>query len=167
MNPWLIYWAPQLHLPFGGNVAQRIEPNVTWFFDAIDARAGDSKIERKAFEVASYGRQLGLITELLLDISKDTPPQSSKGKEALRRITEISEEIEGLKKRDADEITSEVEQLIARLKTSHKDAFPRLRGQIERALDAAVVPEPERVIEAVPQAAPPKLAAPKRDKRKG
>jgi hypothetical protein len=34
-------------------------PNANWFFDAIPAQAGNAKIEQKAFEVASYGRQLG------------------------------------------------------------------------------------------------------------
>jgi hypothetical protein len=68
--PWLWFWAPQLHFPFSGNVAQRIEPDTRWFFQGIDPSAGDPHIEEKAFAVASYGRQLGLITEVLIEYTK-------------------------------------------------------------------------------------------------
>ena len=70
MYPWLFLWAPQLQLPFSGDVAQRIEPRTQWFFDGIDASAGDGRIERRAFEVASYGRQLGLLAEVLVEATR-------------------------------------------------------------------------------------------------
>jgi hypothetical protein len=134
MNPWLVFWAPQLHLPFGGDVAQRIEPNTNWFFDSIAPAAGDSTVERKAFEVASYGRQLGLITEVLTDITTQVAPSSKEGKKALERLRAIQTQIEGLKEKDAAEIAQEVQTLVAQLKRRHKDKYPRLRQQIERAL---------------------------------
>ena len=34
MYPWFRFWAPQLHFPFSGSVAQRIEPDNRMFFDA-------------------------------------------------------------------------------------------------------------------------------------
>ena len=40
MNPWFFFWAPQLTMPFGGSVAQRIEPDTTWFFNGIAPTAG-------------------------------------------------------------------------------------------------------------------------------
>ena len=30
MFPWLWLWAPQLHFPWSGDVAQDIEPTTTW-----------------------------------------------------------------------------------------------------------------------------------------
>jgi hypothetical protein len=48
-----------VHFPWIGGDAQRIEPNANWFFDAIPAQVGNAKIEQKAFEIASYNRQLG------------------------------------------------------------------------------------------------------------
>ena len=134
MFPWLIFWAPRVHLPFGGNVDQQIEPNASWFFDAIPARAGDSTIERRAFEVASYGRQLGLLTELVTDMASQTPPRGERGNEALERLSVIQKEIDELKQRDATDVTREVETLIAHLKKRHKDQYPVLRMQIEQAL---------------------------------
>ena len=94
MYPWLFLWAPQLQLPFSGDVAQRIEPRTQWFFDGIDSTSGDPVIERKAFDVASYGRQLGLLTELLLDMAAQTPPRTRAGREARQRLQKIQAEIE-------------------------------------------------------------------------
>lgn len=137
MYPWLFLWAPQLHLPFGGNVAQQIDPNTNWFFDAIAPTAGNGAIERKAFDVASYGRQLGLITEVLLDIAAKTPPTDAAGVDALDRLAKIKIAIDGVKTQDASLLELEIESLIGRLKRSHKDEFPAIRKQIERSLAAA------------------------------
>lgn len=134
MNPWLVFWAPQLHLPFSGSVAQRIEPNTNWFFDAIPPTAGDSQVEKKAFEVASYGRQLGLITEVLIDIAKKIPPGTDDGRESLQRLKDIQAEIERLKEQDAAALARDVEAKVERLKKKHKAQYPQLKQKIQRAL---------------------------------
>ena len=69
MFPWLWFWAPQFHFPWSGSVAQQIDPDLGWFFGAIRPGAGDATVEREAFEVASYGKQLGLISEALVSSS--------------------------------------------------------------------------------------------------
>jgi hypothetical protein len=56
MFPVFWIWSPQLHYPWSGSVAQQIEPNTNWFFDAISPTAGVAAIEKRAFERASYGR---------------------------------------------------------------------------------------------------------------
>lgn len=62
MMTWPLIWAPQwhLHFPFSGSVAQDIDPDVNWFFAGIRPQAGNKEIERKAFDIASYGRATGL-----------------------------------------------------------------------------------------------------------
>ena len=100
--PWFWFWMPQfqfpaIHFPFSGAVAQRIEPNTNWFFDSIRPWAGDGRIEQQAFDVASYGRQLGLITDLLLDLADQQQPDSPQGREALARLAAIRAQIETLK----------------------------------------------------------------------
>lgn len=134
MNPWLVFWAPHLYLPFSGSVAQRIEPNTSWFFDSIAPSAGHARIEKKAFEVASYGRQLGLITEVLLDITKKSPPNTEEGRESLRRLRAIQAEIEQLKEQDADALVLDIEAKISRLKRRHKAKYPQLRQKIQRSI---------------------------------
>ena len=135
MYPWFFFWAPQVTLPFGGSVAQRIEPNTNWFFDGIDPGAGDPAIERKAFEVASYGRQLGLLTEVLVDLAAQTPPTTAKGRKSLQRLQEIQRRIEEVKERDAIDALEQIDGLLARLKKTHPERVAVARQRIARALE--------------------------------
>lgn len=132
MFPWLFLWAPQLQLPFSGDVAQRIEPRTQWFFDGIDSASGDPVIERKAFEVASYGRQLGLITELLQDLAVQTPPRTAAGRKARERLLAIQAEIERIKTEDAASQVQMVEAGLRRLQTHHKAEYEALRARLQQ-----------------------------------
>jgi hypothetical protein len=134
MNPWFFLWAPQLTMPFGGSVAQRIEPDTTWFFNGIAPTAGDPRIERKAFDVATYGRQLGLITEVLVDLAAQTPPTTAKGQKSLKRLREIQLRIEQVKETDAIDALEQIDALLARLKKSHPERLAAARQRIARAL---------------------------------
>jgi len=96
--PWLWLWAPQFHFPWSGNVAQRIEPDTRWFFEGIDPSAGDADIEEKAFSVASYGRQLGLITEVIIDLAEQAELKSVQGAASLERLKRIRDQIERIKR---------------------------------------------------------------------
>ena len=95
MYPWLWFWAPHVHLPWSGDVAQQIEPSTQWFFGSIKPGAGNARIEEKAFAVASYGKQLGHIAEVLIDLAErsgNLGPQAADSLEELRRIrAEIDE----------------------------------------------------------------------------
>lgn len=137
MFPWLFFYAPQWQFPFSGSVAQRIEPQTQWFFDAIDPGAGNGRIERQAFEVASYGRQLGLLAEVLVDLAEQLPPRSVEAGESLQRIKDIQSQIEAIKARDAASLVSDVERALDRLHLHHPEAFQRLRGRIQQRLAAS------------------------------
>ena len=66
-------WSPQFYFPWSGGVMQQIDPDPTWFSHWITPGAGNAAIEEKAFSgVASYGKQLGLITDVLLAIVDET-----------------------------------------------------------------------------------------------
>jgi hypothetical protein len=134
MNPWFFFWAPQLTMPFGGSVAQRIEPDTQWFFNGIPPTAGDPAIERKAFDVASYGRQLGLITEVLVDLAGQTPPKSAKGQKSLQRLRDIQLRIEQVKEQDAIDALEQIDALLARLKKAHPERLAAARQRIAHAL---------------------------------
>lgn len=68
-----LFWnlSPQFFLPWSGSVRQDIE--LDRFFNAIPRSAGDGAIEEAAFKRASYGSQLGWMTEVLLETMKDVP----------------------------------------------------------------------------------------------
>lgn len=134
MFPWFFVFAPQWQLPFSGSVMQRIDPQTHWFFDGIDGNAGDGRIERQAFEVASYGRQLGLIAEVLVDLAEQSPPKSAKATESLRRLKLIQAEIEQIKAKDAGDLVREIEVALDRLERRDKPEFDRLGQRLKQRL---------------------------------
>lgn len=130
MNPWQWSWAPQINLPWSGNVAQQIEPNTSWFFGAIPPEAGNGRIEKRAFEVASYGRQLGLITEVLLELAVKNPDLAAPGAKSLAELKRIQAEIEKIKVEESQSAAQQVEKLLKDLKERDADEFKDLVARL-------------------------------------
>ena len=61
MIPWIWFWAPRIQYPYSGALSQWVQPNTSWFFDAIPPQAGIGEIEKKIFDVASYPERLKLL----------------------------------------------------------------------------------------------------------
>ena len=135
MNPWQLFWAPQFYFPFGGSVAQRIEPNTNWFFGSIQPGAGDAVIEQKAFAIASYGKQLGLITEILLDVVERAEPITAEGQKALKDLRKIRTAIEGLKDQNIDMLIADVESKVNRIRKRDKAKAQELSNKISNQLN--------------------------------
>jgi hypothetical protein len=132
MFPWLWLFAPQVHYPWSGGVAQHIAPETDWFFAGIAPTAGDPRIERQAFEVASYGRQLGLITEVLLDLAAQMPPRTAQGRESLARLQSIQAAIEDLKQAEHERVAESLAEQVR--------AIQRVGGARAEALNARLQP---------------------------
>ena len=139
MFPWFWFWAPTLHFPFSGAVAQRIDPDTSWFFRGIAPSAGDADVEHQAFNVASYGRQLGLITEVLIELARQVGTQSPQAAESLARLQTIHGRIEAIK---TDAATTRVEQVSAQVRALQRqggapyaDLLRQLRPLLGRKAD--------------------------------
>ena len=85
---WMFRW------PLSGDVNQRI--TAPWFSPSLTVNyAGDPQIEdRVVTQVASYGRQLGWLTEIIIALAHQKPPPP----ETLRRLEDAAAKIEALKK---------------------------------------------------------------------
>ncbi|MEK8029446.1 hypothetical protein AACH06_01320 [Ideonella sp. DXS29W] len=129
MFPWLWFWAPQFHFPWSGDVAQRVEPNTHWFFQGISPTAGHADIEEKAFGVASYGKQLGLITEVLLALAEQADRTAPETAESLAKLKAIASEIEAIKRHEYDQTATELE---AQVKALQRQGGPRYAELVER-----------------------------------
>jgi hypothetical protein len=131
MLPWLWLFAPQVHLPWSGSVAQQIAPDTHWFFSGIAPGAGDARIEEQAFAVASYGKQLGLITEVLLALAQESPKASAAAKDSIAKLERIRAEIERLKgaeyARAADTLAEQVHAIQQRGGAKARALSARLR----------------------------------------
>jgi hypothetical protein len=130
MYPWLWLWAPQLHFPWSGNVAQRIEPNTEWFFEGIKPGAGNPRIEQKAFDVASYGKQLGLITDILIDLADRVRPTSDLAALSLERLKTIRNEIERIKTAEYASRALDIEAQVLELKRKGGPSYTRLAERL-------------------------------------
>ncbi len=141
MYPWLWFWAPQLHFPWSGSVAQRIEPTTDWFFAGINPGAGNSRIEQKAFDVASYGKQLGLITEILIDLADRARPTSELAGRSLERLKRIREEIERIKTAEYSSQALDVEAQVLELKRKGDPSYARLAERLRTILRESASPD--------------------------
>ena len=113
MYPWIWIWAPQVRLPWSGDVVQDIDPSTTWFFKGIQPGAGNARIEEKAFAVASYGKQLGLLTEVLIELAEKSSDRGAACAGPLKELKRIQAEIEKLKEAEYDRELREIEARIA------------------------------------------------------
>jgi len=139
MYPWLWLWAPQLNFPWSGDVAQEIEPTTSWFFRGIRPAAGDAEIEEKAFSVASYGKQLGLITEVLIDVAEQVGIQSAESRQSLDRLKRIREAIDQIKTVECRSRVSGIASQVAEIKRKGGSEYAQLSRTL---LPLLVGPEP-------------------------
>ena len=79
--------------PWSGNVAQRI--TAPWFSPSLTVNyAGDAAVEdRVVTEVASYGKQLGWLTEMVIASANGQPLPT----ETLARLEKAAREIDAIK----------------------------------------------------------------------
>ncbi len=126
MYPWFWFWAPQIHLPFSGSVAQEIAPDTDWFFDSIRPEAGNGDVEKKIFEVASYGRQLGLITEVLLALADGETVDRETAAQSLERLKQIQREVEDVKRTNTTRTADAAIALLRKLRDSDRRELERV-----------------------------------------
>lgn len=112
MYPWLWLWVAHVEFPLSGNVTQDIDPVANLFSKSVDPDAGNPNIEQKAFEVASYGKQLGLITEVLIEIAEEYLRGKGKNNDSLQELKRIKGEIEKLKISEYEAELNDIERKI-------------------------------------------------------
>lgn len=139
MVPWLWLWAPQLNLPWSGDVAQEIEPTTSWFFRGIRPSAGDAEIEEKAFSIASYGKQLGLITDVLIDVAEQVGTQSAESTESMNRLKRIREAIDQIKTVQRASRVSGIASEVADIKRKGGTEYAELSRTLLPLLEASGV----------------------------
>jgi hypothetical protein len=137
MYPWLWFWAPQIHFPWSGSVSQQIEPNTSWFSDLIKPAAGNAEIERQAFAVASYGRQLGLLTEVLIDVAEKTEELSPEAAKSLERLRMIKTSIESIKHAEYETAASRLALEVQAIQRRGGEEYEKLSQRLLPLLSSA------------------------------
>ncbi len=126
MYPWLWFWAPQVHYPWSGALSQNIHPNTSWFSDLIKPGAGNAGIEQQAFSVATYGKQLGLITEVLIGVVEQTKSLSPEAAESLARLREIKTSIDAIKNSEYDDVATRLAADVRSIRSRGGAEYERL-----------------------------------------
>ena len=126
MYPWFWSWAPRIQLPFSGALSQWVEPNTDWFFGSIPPQAGIGDVEKKIFDVASYGRQLGLITEVLLASVREESLESEEARRSLARLKRIQADIENVKSEHELQLADAAVAILERLRAKNPDELARV-----------------------------------------
>jgi hypothetical protein len=135
MYPWLWLWAPQIHWPLS-NFSQDIAPVTDWAF-GIPPNAGDAQIEKEAVQVASYGRQLGLISEVLLAQAGSDRVDGKKAAQSLKRLEGIYGRIEETKKKVRLETREALIAQLQNLRESDREAFAYVVQRLGATVPAA------------------------------
>ena len=114
------FW--MFRLPLSGDVNQRI--TAPWFSPAVTVNyAGDPVIEdRVVTEVASYGRQIGWLSEIALALAKNKPLPE----ETLRRLEKATAEIAAIKKDVQRTAVDAANAALDRLKRDDPSAYQKL-----------------------------------------
>lgn len=109
-------------------------PNVTVNF------AGNPAVEREVTEdVASYGRQIGWLNDIVLALSGDAAiERNSKAGESLMKLKEAQTKIDAIKKRRQDVAVNNARGALVNLAATDQDAYSRL----VRSLDPNSPPAP-------------------------
>ena len=119
---WLFRW------PLSGNVNERI--TAPWFSPSLTVNyAGDARIEdRVVTEVASYGRQLGWLTEIAIALAHKQDLHS----EALRHIEEAAAKIEKIKKEVHPSALEAATEALDRLERDRPAEYEKLLSERQR-----------------------------------
>ena len=125
--PWL---QSNYNFPLSGNVNQKIEPD--WFFNTIDSEVGDSEVEKEIFlKVASYGKQIGMLTEVVLSIA-DHLKVESKDIQTLVDLKELQAKVEAIKTSKKDRVKKNAELIMDKLKSCDPEGFNSLLMKYEK-----------------------------------
>ena len=127
MFPLYRYFSPHFRFPFSGDVNQQIAPETDWFFGNINPEVGDGEIEKEVFlKIASYGKQLGKITSVLLALIEElrkNKPSVLKDFPEFDELVELHEKIERIKEENKDRNRDYARRILDKLIESDDTEF--------------------------------------------
>lgn len=119
-------------LPLSGDVMQRI--SLPWFSPTFNF-AGDAGIEKQVVsEVASYGKQIGWLNELVIKLAE----QQAVDVDVLKKVKKAVEDIDEIKKIHASAVLHTADDALKQLKASEPQLYKEL---IRRCADEAARPD--------------------------
>lgn len=122
MNPWLFPWWGMFRGPLSGDVTQDIAPVTSWLSPQLEFNfAGDRRIESEVVaEIASYGKQLGILSDAVLELAEGETG------EGMARLKALAADIDEVKQQHTDKLEQRAKAELDRLKHQDPQALARL-----------------------------------------
>lgn len=136
MTPFDMYttmlqpWQQMINLyraPLSGDVTQDINPVTSWLSPQFEFNfAGNRQLESKVVsQVASYGKQLGVVTDALVELA-----QGEQGK-ALKKLQQMQADIEQLKQQHQQQLLAQVKSGLGELQRKDPEALKQLLTEFQ------------------------------------
>ncbi|MEI2384177.1 hypothetical protein [Breoghania sp. JC706] len=123
------FWPTEVKFPGADGNYQMISPTSGWFSTTVNYKGSPVIEQRIASEVAGAGRQLGIITEAVLELAG-----TRKG-EKIDRLREMNARIAEIKQRSLSQMRREARETLEALAERDKDEARRVAENILRDLD--------------------------------
>jgi hypothetical protein len=138
MFPWIWVYAPNVTWPLSGAVDVSLDA----FFRGIQPGAGVPAIEKRVFEQASYGKQLGWLTDVVVDALGPETLTSAAAKGSLTSLKKLHSKIETIKNEHRQDRAAAAIALLDQMQADSPEELKRLlaRYQIEGALSGTRPP---------------------------
>lgn len=122
---WAEAWTRAVYLPLSGPVVQDIAPETHWFSPTLEFNiAGNRRIEADVVaNVASYGKQLGIVTEALLALAGEA---SEADTPEVKRLRALAARIETRKDRHKADLAETAQRALEDLEQADPAAYARL-----------------------------------------
>ena len=123
-------WQQMINLyraPLSGDVTQDINPVTSWLSPQFEFNfAGNRQLESKVVsQVASYGKQLGVVTDALVELA-----QGEQG-EALKKLQQMQADIEQLKQQHQQQLLAQVKSGLGELQRKDPEALKQLLTEFQ------------------------------------
>ena len=122
MFPWMNPWLYAFKAPWSGDVDQNIAPVTSWFSPELEFNfAGSKAIESEVVaQVASYGKQLGMLSEAVMEIAEGKPGQS------LKDLKKLMTEIDKIKDKHKEALSAKTRSMLDDLKKEDPESFNKI-----------------------------------------
>jgi hypothetical protein len=132
MFPWLWIYAPQISWPLSGAVTEAISTDA--FFRGIKPGAGVPAIEQQVFEQASYGKQLGWLTDVLVEAIDPATLHSPEAQASLANLKKLRAKVDQIKSEHRQHRADAAIALLDQIQADSPEELGRLllRYQTER-----------------------------------
>ena len=127
-DAWLRLWSPTINLPGSGGIGKfNYHPYTTW--GAPTLFSGNEAVENVVYrDVATPGRQLGKLTDVVLELVDELTQRDSKiaDSDSVKKLMAMSEKIKSIKAVVEDNTAAAAKELLDKLKVTDNERFKEL-----------------------------------------